>query len=58
MRYIALALGLCFVSGFLSAPLDAATKSASVKSHAVKPKKSKIKPRKASKPAKVRTRAN
>jgi hypothetical protein len=58
MRYIVLALGLCFVSGFLSAPLEAAVKSRSVKSHAVKARNSKVKPRKAVKPAKIRPRAN
>ena len=54
MRYIVLALGLCFVCG----SLEAATKSSPVKSHALKANKSKVKPRKAPKPAKIRTRAN
>jgi hypothetical protein len=55
MRYIVLALGLCFVSASLATPLEAAVKS---KSHALKPYKNKVKPRKAPKPAKIRTRAN
>jgi hypothetical protein len=54
MRYIVLALGLCFAA----ASLDAATKPKPAKSHAVKPNKNKVKPRKAPKPAKIRTRAN
>lgn len=58
MKYIVLALGLCFVSASLSTPLEAAVKSRAVKPHAVKPNRSKVKPRKAPKPAKIRTRAN
>jgi hypothetical protein len=50
MRYIALALGLCFVSGSVLTPLEAASKSRPVKPHVVKPKKNKIKARKASRP--------
>ena len=58
MKYFVLAMGLCFVSASLSTPLEAATKSRPANSHAVKPKKIKIKAHKAPKPAKIRTRAN
>ena len=58
MKYIALALGLCFVSASLSTPLEAAVKSRAVKSHPLKANKNKVKPHKAPKPAKIRTRAN
>jgi hypothetical protein len=56
MRYIALTLGLLFVSGSVLTPLEAATKARTVKPHKVK--RSKIKARKASKPAKSHARAN
>jgi hypothetical protein len=62
MRYLAIALALCFVSGFTSAPLAAAVKvSHPANTHLVKARKgkSKAKGHKASRrKTQTRTRAN
>ena len=60
MRYLAIALALCFVSGFTAAPLAAAVKSSHpANTHISKARKSKVKGRKAPKhKAQTRSLAN
>jgi hypothetical protein len=60
MRYLAIALALCFVSAFTSLPLAAAVKATHpAKQHAAKAKKSKVKAHKAQKQARIHApRAN
>jgi hypothetical protein len=58
MRYLAIALALCFVSGFTSAPLAAAVKASHPATTRAKAKKNKVKAHKASKPAKSHARAH
>jgi hypothetical protein len=60
MRYLAIALALCFVSGLTSAPLAAAVKTSHPATTRAKTKtsKNKVKAHKASKPAKSHARAH